>query len=72
MALTDFEMIKKVEKLIMSRVNKQSFPTGGQYVVLVQDVLFPTLRLNQQEAGRLVHKAALNLGLKPNELRLGF
>ena len=72
MGLTDSEMIKKVEALIMNRVNKKSYPSGGQYVVLVQEVLFPTLRLNKQEASRLIYKAANNLGLDPNALRLGF
>ncbi len=69
---TEAQMVSKVEDKITALSSKGKFPTGGQYVVFVQDIWFPTLRLNMEDAGRIVRKAAVNLGLDPSALRLGF
>jgi len=58
------KMVKETEDMIVSLGSKGRFPSGGQLVVLVKEVIFPKLRLTNSDAGKVVNAAKRSLGIR--------
>ena len=66
--LVDFVKDKIIEH---AAANRKHVNSSGQWVVMVQDVYFPTYRFNREEASAIVINAARELNLDTKDLHFG-
>lgn len=64
-------VVNFVKDKIIKNTEKGRVLSGGQYVVFIQEIWFPKQRYTQQDAGRIIFKAAKSLGLDPSDTFLG-
>lgn len=57
------QMIDRTAKMIVELGLKGKFPSDGQHVVVIKEVLFPKQRLTNIEAARILQMAKKDLNL---------